>query len=377
MKAIIVDDELMAIKLLQRLLDLDGRIEVAGTFVNPLDAIAAVAELQPEVAFLDIQMPLMNGLELAERVKDANEETEIIFVSAYDQFAFRAIKANAVDYLLKPVDIQELRKTITRLYKRKRLPTAPTFVNEKPNTLTGFGGFLLVGSDPADGYVSWRTGKAQELMAYLFLKRGQEISKWEIIDALWPDCSEVQSFSNLHTTIYQVRKTLKSYAVAAGISYRHSHYRFEAEDLASDVAQFASLAFAETPITAANAEMYEQCLGLYKGDLFGSWSYPWCLQTREMYRQRFAALAKRLGVYFLGSGDRGKAMQHIRQLIDMQPLDEEAYEMAMRIDLDMKNQAAFIARYRQLERVLHAELGIQPDERIRKLFERGLREGRI
>lgn len=88
-------------------------IEVAGEAGDGLEAIKLIEQVKPKLIFLDIVMPRLNGFEMLEKLKEKN--FSIIFTTAYNQFAIRAIRYSAFDYLLKPIDIEELRTTIARI----------------------------------------------------------------------------------------------------------------------------------------------------------------------------------------------------------------------------------------------------------------------
>lgn len=111
--AIIVDDEETLINYLaDKLKRLWPELEIAGHAVNGRQAIALASETQPDIAFLDIHMPGLSGLQVAEALP---KETKIVFVTAFDQFAVEAFERAAVDYLLKPVSDARLQQTIQRL----------------------------------------------------------------------------------------------------------------------------------------------------------------------------------------------------------------------------------------------------------------------
>ncbi len=117
----IVDDEAPARKRLLYLFDnfLKGELEVIGQSSSPADALEQIPNLSPELLFLDVEMPEMTGIELAEKLKATRYKGKIIFVTAYGHYSIKAIRANAFDYLLKPVDIDELNKAIERLKSGK------------------------------------------------------------------------------------------------------------------------------------------------------------------------------------------------------------------------------------------------------------------
>jgi two-component system LytT family response regulator len=117
LKAVIVDDELNNIANLKFLLEHDCKdVVVAGFAANATEARALLAATKPDVVFLDISMPGENGFELLESIPDRN--FQVIFVTAHSEFAMQAIKASAVDYLLKPVKIDDLIVSVTKVQQR-------------------------------------------------------------------------------------------------------------------------------------------------------------------------------------------------------------------------------------------------------------------
>lgn len=116
MKAIIVDDERLARQELKSLLAEHKDIEVIAECANATEAKEKIGQLKPDVVFLDIQMPGKNGLELAQELSPV---PELIFVTAYDEYALRAFEVNALDYLLKPVQPDRLAETLKKLFSKE------------------------------------------------------------------------------------------------------------------------------------------------------------------------------------------------------------------------------------------------------------------
>ena len=119
MKALIIDDERLARKELTSLLQEYNEIEIAGEAINAEDAMEKIASLKPDLLFLDIQMPGKTGFELLESLENV---PEVIFTTAYDAHALKAFDYNALDYLLKPIEPERLKESISKLFKR--LPQA-------------------------------------------------------------------------------------------------------------------------------------------------------------------------------------------------------------------------------------------------------------
>jgi two-component system LytT family response regulator len=112
MRAVIVDDEELARQLLREQLRDAGGVEVIAECANGFEAVKAITELKPDVLFLDIQMPKLDGFEVLELIDD--RRAAVIFVTAYDQYALKAFEAHAVDYLLKPFAGERLRGALAK-----------------------------------------------------------------------------------------------------------------------------------------------------------------------------------------------------------------------------------------------------------------------
>lgn len=121
LQAVVVDDEQLAREeLCFQLGRIDG-VDVIGQAGNGLEAVRLIEELEPDVVFLDVQMPGLDGFEVARQLLAIESPAHIVFVTAYDQYAVEAFEVNAVDYLLKPVEPTRLAEAVERA--RRRLPS--------------------------------------------------------------------------------------------------------------------------------------------------------------------------------------------------------------------------------------------------------------
>ncbi|MVM28454.1 response regulator [Spirosoma sp. HMF4905] len=120
MRALIIDDEPDNVRLLAlQLARHCPQVELVGQYTDSTDGLRAIQTLRPGLVFLDIEMPVMNGFQLLERVGDIN--FHIVFVTAYDQYAVRAFRFSALDYLLKPIDTVDLIATVRRAETTARI----------------------------------------------------------------------------------------------------------------------------------------------------------------------------------------------------------------------------------------------------------------
>jgi two-component system, LytTR family, response regulator len=111
LRAYLVDDEALALERMRRMLERTGRVEVIGVTTEPEKAVAALTANPPDVCFLDIQMPRLNGFEVLARLPS---QPMVIFTTAYDQYALKAFGVNSVDYLLKPVEPESLDRALKK-----------------------------------------------------------------------------------------------------------------------------------------------------------------------------------------------------------------------------------------------------------------------
>lgn len=116
MKTLIVDDEKLALVRLKRLLNEEGVSDIVECN-NPIDAIKEVSKQKFDLAFLDISMPTMTGLELANTILDISPHTFIIFQTAYQEHALEAFQSGGVDYLLKPISNESIKKSLEKIEK--------------------------------------------------------------------------------------------------------------------------------------------------------------------------------------------------------------------------------------------------------------------
>ena len=126
-RAIIVDDEELARASLKLSLQKFQQISVINECSNGFEAVKSIKEFKPDVVFLDIQMPKLNGFDVVELLAD--EAPQIIFVTAFDEYAIKAFDANALDYLLKPVNPDRLKIAIKRLEEKISIKAKPDFKN--------------------------------------------------------------------------------------------------------------------------------------------------------------------------------------------------------------------------------------------------------
>lgn len=211
-RVIAVDDELPALKRVGRLLESFEDIRVCGLFEKPQSLLEyTLTTTEPiDLALLDMEMPVIHGMELARRLRAVRPEIQIAFLTAYEEFARDAFEVEALDYLLKPIMREDLERTIGRYEKRIRLLGKADHVPEsEPGVrIRSFGPFDVTAENGQP--IRFRNSKGRELLAYLHTHRGRFVSKAQIMDALWYGRDLERTQANLHSTVYQLRKDLEA-----------------------------------------------------------------------------------------------------------------------------------------------------------------------
>lgn len=366
LKAILVDNEEPAIDILKILLKKTGQVNVIESFLTAADALSKLQFMKPDVAFLDIEMPETNGLELAEKILKIHSDIEIIFVTAYDQYALEAFRVNALDYLLKPLLLEDVDQTVSRLIKRKGgSHTAPNALLK--GRVYCFGKLCVFG--PASEYpVKWRTSKAEELFAFMLQNKEEKVPKWKICETLWPDCSIEKIDIYLHTTIYKMKKVLTSANITFDFNFSNGCYRMSLPDIYIDIAEFDSLVCSNFEVTEDTIEKYEKVFSLYKNDYFEGNDYIWSLCKREIYSEKSCKLAAAIAKYYMKRNDYASAERTLKRILTISPLYESAHEMLLKLYFIRKDRVLFFTHYNAMQELFNTELGIEPSYSMKALY---------
>lgn len=135
LRTLVVDDEQLAREELCFLLEQAGDVEIVGQAGDGPSGLRLAGEVRPDLLFLDVQMPGLTGFEVARRLVQADVVPQVVFVTAFDQYAVDAFTVNAVDYLLKPVDLDRLEVTLEKVRRRRVVPEQASKLPLSPEDL--------------------------------------------------------------------------------------------------------------------------------------------------------------------------------------------------------------------------------------------------
>ncbi len=376
-KALIVDDEQHALTLLELFLLQLGGFEIVGKCSNGFEALAQMEGGMPDVLFLDIDMPEMSGMKLAEKVREMDTEVLIVFLTAHEQYALTAFEYSAADYLLKPVELSRLEKTAVKLRKelqrqmvkaKTQLTSLAAASNEKDAVLeVSLLGTLMMGV--GEQRVKWRTAKERELLAYLALHGGRPVARDLIIEDLWPEENYSKAKIYLHTCVSLLRKHMKQLGFADVLHYESEKYYLDTVRIAIDVHQFKQgIEQIKLRRTDASAVEIEQVLRLYNGYLLQGQDYVWVKQEAEILDNAAYKLRMRLANLYEEELEHQLLLDTVDHLLQLHsPYDEEVYRMMMRTYHKLGNNDQVRRAYEQLVFRLE-ELSVKPSEITRQLY---------
>ncbi|RJX38003.1 response regulator [Paenibacillus pinisoli] len=367
LRAIIVDDEPLSVKRLNRILSESGTVEVCGAFLSPLEACQYAEENPFDVAFLDISMPEIDGMSLSERLTELHPSIHIVFVTGYDEYAVQAFEMNALDYLMKPVTAERVARTLDRIRSR---PAAPA--PEPLFAVRLFDGLRLFRQDEERILLKMRSPKTEELLAFLIYRR--KVSREEIIDTLWGGLEPEKAHKNLNSTLYYIRKAISGAQLDNPIKTYRKEIWIEEKHIVCDLYRFGRLVkqIRQGQGTAV-LPLIEQAVEWYTGPLLNGKGYEWADAYRRQLEREYTQLLELAGKIQLERGERESALHYFEAILKLDPLREDVSLEAIKIYIAVGRMNEAIRHYYQLEQLLQQELGTQPDPRMAEMIRIAIR----
>ncbi|MBP1906497.1 two-component SAPR family response regulator [Paenibacillus turicensis] len=338
-KAILIDDEEIALDVMNIMLDEVGGVEVVGKYQLVAEALAHCGELKPDLIFLDIEMPGVNGLDAAVDLTVHCPDAKIVFVTAHDQYAIDAYDTDAIGYLLKPVVKDKLVKLLLRYnnLQNKQVRQMDHSSKGEDNQVTAATLSINSGNSSADKkalqlkvlgsmelytpsgrLMTWRTKKTKELFAFLWHHRGQHVYKYAILEHLWPNDTADRGHKLLHTSLYYLRSMFKLEGYDGFVKYGDDKYWIDPSAVRSDLDELHDGLKA---IKAGGA--IEGTLQLYSGDYLDMEYYDWA----NAYRVELRAVMISTMTLALDEATEEMRIQLLKKLIELEPSQWDYYEL--------------------------------------------------
>ncbi|MCM3699327.1 response regulator [Paenibacillus macerans] len=368
MRVILVDDERLALNYMERLLMKLADVEIVGKFTDPIKGMSEILRERVDVLFLDISLPEINGIELAERILESKPEIHIVFVTAYNEYAIKAFELNALDYLLKPIRAERLAKTVDRIQMRLKAGQEDVTAFEQVVKICLFKQVTVEARQGQPVLLQWRTTKAQELFLYLLQHRGRLVRKSTLIDVLWPEYETEKVNSQLYTAVYHIRKTLKPYGDHFQIVNAMEGYILNTHQVRLDIDEWEAKLAALPPVSGVSLDAYLEAMKIYTGDYLQEYDYWWTESERQRLKAIWLHTALAIADWYLGQELWEKAGAFYQNICTLHPQEEAPYFALMKIFALQQNFAMVHRQYRELATVLKEELNVEPSQYITEWY---------
>lgn len=368
MKAILIDDEPLALDFLERQLEKISDISIVRKFVDfNINKDAAILE-NIDVAFLDIEMPEVNGLELAEKILEFKPTIIIVFVTAFHEYAVQAFELDTLDYIVKPVQLDRLEKTLKRIGNKMD--------DHQTNPVSKIKDLRInvcreLSFETAKGdieVVPWRTAKAQELFLYLLFHTEKTLRKSELAELLWPEIDFTNDFSQLYTAIYHVRKTLSLFNNHFSLKNVTDGYRLSIHNASIDIVEWERKLQSAPSIDIESIADYEAIMELYTGAYLQEYDYLWAEPERYRLEMLWLKTAHQIAEFFVQHHDLEKAETWYTKICELKPEEENAHYALMKIYDTLGYGILIDHQFSQLKTAMK-ELDIQVSPHIQQWYD--------
>jgi len=368
MKIILIDDEYLSLNFLEQLLHKMGNVQIVGKYMDPFEGKEAIFQQEVDVVFLDIHLPEINGIALAEQILEKKPKLQIIFVTAYDDYAIQAFELNALDYLLKPIGTERILKTWGRIQDRVPAQTVDNVSFNQPLQIKLFRQLSIETEDQQSTFIRWRTSSAQELFLYLLQHRGQLVRKSVMVDLLWPDTDTSKTYSQLYTAVYHIRKILQRFEPHIKLENVMEGYILSLENVQVDVDEWEKHLRALPPLTDKTIDEYEKLMAAYTGDYLQEYEYWWAESERHRLKLLWQHTSFQIATFYLERDQEEKAIGKYLEVCNRYPQAEEAHFELMKLYAMLNNNQSVHRQYQLLMTVLEKELDEQPSQHITEWY---------
>lgn len=369
-RIIVVDDEILALKRFEHIVQKENRVKLIETFSDGLAALDFIKENTIDIAFLDIEMPEINGLELANRMLEIDPYINIMFVTAYDQYALEAFKAHAIGYLLKPLDIAAFSDQISQFAKTKeprKLKTSSDISAPKSKQLIVrfLGQGVCYDEDSPNTPITFRTAKAYELFALLVHHYKTPLSKFTILDTLFPDADYDKANKLFYVSCSYLRSAFSKLDYPDVLLRDNDNYRINTSILDCD---YIKLIEAEKKLTSLSTDELADIASLCEGEYLMGKSYDWSMETKAYVETLTRKVLIALSDKYQKENMPIEAIASLEKYVMSDPCNEEVITKLVKLLVANNQLSRARAVYSTYESKLQDEYGLDANPSIKKLL---------
>ncbi len=358
MNIAVIDDDAAARYIAEKMLSKIPEVRTVKTFSNSRDAEEYILSNSVDVILVDIVIQEENGIQVAKRFRSLYPEMIIIFMTSHPEYALEAFDLYALDYMVKPLSAERLHVTLER---------AKAYIHSSMSSQATLFVYALGGCNVKDSsgkLLKFYSSKSEELFFYLLYHQGKIVSKWKIIDDVFPDLASINAEGYLTTTVYKLRKALKSNKGEDIVIQSNGGYFIDSSRIYVDYADMQSRI---SGIDHWGKDFLQDGLEaeqLFQGELYGDKDYSWSYGERNCLTNLYMGFAKDLCNCILMGNIMEKynsVLCILKKLQLLDELDQETAYLFMKLYADLKDRKSFDGYYRKYCKLLKEELGVMPD----------------
>jgi two-component SAPR family response regulator len=311
MRILVVEDELDTLNEIEDYIRAYDETSEIVACSNPLHAIKSCQALPFDAALLDIQMPEMSGLELADCLSAMHPRICFVFITAYNNYAAEAFELNAIDYILKPIRQERFNKALAKIEKEFSEREKSRIGSSSEVSIQAFGKMVV---SAGDTILKWKRHKSAEIFAYLLHQQGSPVHKEKLCEMMWPEYDPQKALTYLQTIMYQLRKNLAEIGDGSiAIEYADHCYRLNLNGVRFDVDLFTEAyeqAFQSSPPSQDALVKAEQT---YTGAYFEEEGWIWALGRQQTLSQKYQKTLETIIRLEMGNENKESALYYIQK----------------------------------------------------------------
>lgn len=313
MKILIVEDEPQMVEELEDLIKGYDEEIITAACSSPSEALEIFDRQDFDAAFLDIQMPEMTGLELADYLVEKKPDLILAFITAYNNYASEAFEVNAADYVLKPIRKDRFERTMSKICKE--LEEKQTGEAHPPSRvrIQAFGKITV---SIGDSFFRWKRQKALEIFAYLLHQRTAPVHKETLCELMFPDYEPQKALNYLQTIMHQLRKNISQFAGnSIVIEFADSCYQLKLYEVDYDISNFLTAyehALSQKNPPAEDLSEAEQC---YSGPYFAEEGWIWAAGMQQNLALKYQKILEALIEIRMDQNRKEEVLYYIKKWI--------------------------------------------------------------
>src|SRR5699024_4503798 len=364
-KVILIDEDVFTLDCLVEKLHQLCSVEVIGVDTDPLIGKEVVKTTDVDLVFLAMDMSKLDGVELAEQIKQVHPNLPIVLLADNSEHAVKAFEMNVFDYIVKPVDRERLQLTIKRMNQSESIKLTSKQTMYLQLNLFGELSFIKYGENKNETIrLNWRTKKAEQLFVFLLHLRDRLVEKEEIIETLWQDVERKRAYEQMYVAVSHIRKALNPLKEHMTIKSRSDYYVLALENIRIDMDQFDELFSSNLSLSAESIAQYEAALLSNEGLLLKDYDYIWLEGVRQKYEFKWLQIAGCVMEYYEAHAKPYKGINLATLVCERFPFEEIGYLYLMKYNASIGRNVMVEKLYEELRSMVWEELQTYPSHQV-------------